>query len=65
VVITGGIMGSLAPLQTRILEAAGEYALSQALARTRVAIVPGDKRVTMRGAAALVLYETAVKEESR
>jgi glucokinase len=65
VVITGGIMSSLAPLQTRILEAAGEYALSQALARTRVAIVPGDKRVTMRGAAALVLYETAVKEESR
>jgi hypothetical protein len=26
-----------------------------------VSIVPGDKRVTMRGAAALVLYETGVR----
>ena len=57
VVITGGVMTSLAALQTRILKAAGEYALSQALAQTRVMIVPGDKRTTMRGAAALVLYE--------
>jgi glucokinase len=65
VVITGGVMASLASLQTRILEAAGEYALPQALAQTRVTIVPGDKRVTMRGAAALVLYEMAAKEESR
>ena len=65
VVITGGVVASLAPLPARILEAAGEYALRQALAQTRIAIVPGDKRVTMRGAAALVLYETATKEESR
>jgi hypothetical protein len=47
------------------MKAAGEYAFAQALAATRVAIVPGDKRVTMRGAAALVLYETDRKEESR
>ena len=65
VVITGGVMISLAPLETRILEAAAEYALPQALAQTRVAIVPGDKRVTMRGAAALVLYEMSPKEEPR
>jgi glucokinase len=65
VVITGGLMASLASLQARILEAAGQYALPQALAQTRVTIVPGDKRVTMRGAAALVLYEMAAKEESR
>jgi hypothetical protein len=64
-VITGGVMASLAAGQARILEAAGEYALPQALAQTRVTIVPGDKRVTMRGAAALVLYETAAKEDSR
>jgi predicted NBD/HSP70 family sugar kinase len=57
VVITGGIMTSLAALETRILEVAGQYALAQALAQTRVTIVPGDKRTTMRGAAALVLYE--------
>jgi glucokinase len=66
VVITGGVMTSLAPLQARILEAAGEYALPPALARTRVAIVPGDKRVTMRGAAALVLYEMSQRlDEAR
>jgi predicted NBD/HSP70 family sugar kinase len=65
VVLTGGIMTSLAPFEARILRAAGEYALAQALAGTRVTIVPGDKRVTMRGAAALVLYELGDKEEHR
>jgi predicted NBD/HSP70 family sugar kinase len=65
VVITGGVMTSLVALQTRILRAAGEYALAQALARTRVTIVPGDKRTTVRGAAALVLYELRDKEEHR
>ena len=64
VIITGGVVASLAPLETRILKAASEYALPQALAQTRVTIVPSDKRVTMRGAAALVLYEMG-KEESR
>ena len=64
VVITGGVVASLALLETRILKAASEYALPQALAQTRVTIVPSDKRVTMRGAAALVLYEMG-KEESR
>ena len=65
VVVTGGVVTSLAPLRARILEATGEYALAQALARTRVTIAPADKRVTMRGAAALVLYETSPKEEWR
>ncbi|MBI4637983.1 MAG: ROK family protein [Candidatus Rokubacteria bacterium] len=57
VVITGGVAASLAPLERRILGAAGEYAFRRALVRTRVVITPADKRVTMRGAAALVLYE--------
>ncbi|HET7339976.1 MAG TPA: ROK family protein, partial [Methylomirabilota bacterium] len=66
VVITGGVATALVPLETRILKAAGEYAFQRALATTRVTIVPGDKRLTMRGAAALVLYETArAGEESR
>jgi glucokinase len=65
VVITGGVAGSLAPLEARVMKAAGEFAFAQALAGTRVALVPGDKRVTMRGAAALVLHETDQKEESR
>jgi glucokinase len=63
VVITGGVATSLVPLETRILRAAGEYAMPQALARTRISLVPGDKRTTMRGAAALVLYEMDSKGE--
>ena len=58
VVITGGVAAALAPLETRILKAAGEYAFPRALATTRVTIVPSDKRTSMRGAAALVFYDT-------
>jgi glucokinase len=57
-VITGGVAASFAALETRVLAAAAEYAFDRALAETLVRIVPGDKRLTMRGAAALVLYET-------
>jgi glucokinase len=57
VVVTGGVAASLAPLEKRILAAAAEHAFARALAATRITIVPGDKRLTMRGAAALVLYE--------
>jgi glucokinase len=57
VVVTGGVAGSFAALERRVLDAAAAHALARALAATRVSIVPGDKRVTMRGAAALVLYE--------
>jgi glucokinase len=65
VVITGGVTASLVPLETRIFKAAGEYAFPRALATTRVTLVPGDKRTTMRGAAALVLYETEPTEGER
>ncbi len=58
VVITGGVAASLAPLENRVLRAAGEFAFDRALVRTRVRIVPADKRFTARGGAALVLYET-------
>ena len=58
VVITGGVAASLQPLERRILTAAGDYAFPRALALTRVTIVPGDKRTSMRGGAALALYET-------
>ena len=57
VVITGGVAASLVPLEAEVLRAASEYAFARALASTRIQIVPGDKRVTMRGAAALVPYE--------
>jgi glucokinase len=57
VVVTGGVAAAYAKLEGRVLAAAAEHALARALATTRVVIVPGDKRVTMRGAAALVWYE--------
>ena len=57
VVVTGGVAASFAALEARILAAAAEHALERALASTTIRIVPGDKRVTMRGPAALVLYE--------
>lgn len=57
VIVTGGVAGSFATLEAKILAAAAEFAFERALAATRVRIVPGDKRVAMRGAAALVLYE--------
>jgi len=53
--ITGGVAESLATLEAKILRAAGEYAFPRALAATRIMIVPGDKRASVRGAAALAL----------
>jgi glucokinase len=57
VLVTGGVAASFAALEPRILAVAAEHALNRALAATIFRIVPGDKRVTMRGPAALVLYE--------
>ncbi|HXU87910.1 MAG TPA: ROK family protein [Methylomirabilota bacterium] len=62
IVITGGVAHSLLALEKRILAAAADYAFPRALAAARISIVPADKRTTMRGAAALVLYETASAE---
>src|SRR5207247_2376285 len=55
IVLTGGVAESLVPLEAQILQRAAEYAFRAALARTRVTIVPGDKRTSMRGAAALAI----------
>ena len=63
--MTGGVAGSLAPLEKRILAAAAEYAFARALAATRITFVPGDKRRTMRGAAALVSYERQGRDEAQ
>jgi len=57
VVVTGGVAGSLEPLRDEILGRAGRYAYAHPLARARVQIVSGDKARTVRGGAALVLYE--------
>jgi glucokinase len=61
VIVTGGVVESLARLEAKILGAAGEYAFPRALAATRIEMVPGDKRASVRGAAALALYEQAVQ----
>ncbi|PYO01395.1 MAG: glucokinase [Candidatus Rokuibacteriota bacterium] len=58
VAITGGVAAAYAKLEKRVLAAAAEHAFPSALAATRVCVVPGDKSVSMRGAAALVIYET-------
>jgi len=63
IIVTGGVAQSLAPLEAKILHAAGQYAFPRALAATRVTIVPGDKRVSVRGAAALALYQRDMKNK--
>ncbi|HEU4439760.1 MAG TPA: ROK family protein, partial [Methylomirabilota bacterium] len=59
IVITGGVAASLAPLRDDILRRVRRRALAPALDATTVRVVPGDKRGSVRGGAALVLYETA------
>ena len=59
VVVTGGVAKSLLALQGEIIRRAGEYALADSLAGTSIHFVPGHKSQTVRGGAALVLYEQA------
>ena len=59
IVITGGVAASLAPLQDDILRRVRRRALAAALDATTVHVAPADKRGTVRGGAALVLYEMA------
>ncbi len=59
IVITGGVAGAFAPLRPRVLSIAAEHAFPRAMAATRITIVPGDKRLTVRGAAALVFHDVA------
>ncbi len=60
-VVTGGVVRSLAPAQELILRYTRDYALADALTGTRVHFVAGDKSQTVRGGAALVLYERALR----
>jgi glucokinase len=59
IVLTGGILKSLAPHQPRILEHASRYGLAPTLADASIHFIPGYKNQTVRGGAALVLYERA------
>lgn len=57
IVITGGVAASLAHYEPEVAACVGRYALAHALASTRIRFAPTDKRRTVRGGAALVLYE--------
>jgi glucokinase len=59
IVVTGGILKSLVHCQGEILDMVAQYALAPARAATRIQLVPGHKSQTVRGGAALVLYEEA------
>ena len=65
VIVTGGVAAAFATLEREVLRAASAYAFARALVRTRVRFVPGDKRQSMRGAAALVVYEMARARRGR
>lgn len=58
VTIMGGVVNSLATLRDDLLERTGKYALSQVLETPTIQLIPSDKSSSMRGAAALYLYET-------
>jgi glucokinase len=59
IVITGGVAASLAPLRDDILRRARRRALTVLFDATTIQVVPVDKRDTVRGGAALVLYQMA------
>jgi glucokinase len=59
IVLTGGILKSLARWESRILAHAAEFGFSSSLADAQIHFVPGYKDQTVRGGAALVLYERA------
>jgi glucokinase len=57
IVVTGGVVKSLLPLRDEITRRTQEYALAEVLAGTAIHLVPGEKRQTVRGGAALALHE--------
>ena len=60
VVVTGGVARSLVPLADEVRRRVSAHAIAPAaLARLQIHVVDGDKQRTVRGGAALVVYETA------
>ena len=54
-----GVVKSLLPLRAEIARRTEEYALAEVLAGTVIHLIPGEKRHTVRGGAALVLQARA------
>ncbi|MBI4269191.1 MAG: ROK family protein [Candidatus Rokubacteria bacterium] len=61
-VITGGVVASLLPLEADIRRRVARCALSRSLDETRIHFVAADKRATVLGGAALALYELGRRE---
>jgi len=57
VVITGGMTASLVPLEAEIMKQAAKYVFPRVLADTAIRFTTSSKRDTVRGGAALFLYE--------
>lgn len=59
IVVTGGVAGSLVGLEGEIRRRMGQFALPHAFAGARVVVAPAGKHETVRGGAALAVYEQA------
>jgi glucokinase len=57
VVVTGGLAAPFRDLEADVLRRTARYAFARVLADTIIRIVPSSKRDTVRGGAALFLYE--------
>ena len=65
VVVTGGVVKSLLPLREEILHRLARYTLPDVLADSTIHFRTSDKSSSMRGAAALFLYESAHRRDDR
>jgi predicted NBD/HSP70 family sugar kinase len=63
VVVTGGVVKSLLPLREEILQRLARYTLPDVLADSTIRFLTSDKSSSMRGAAALFLYESARRRD--
>ena len=63
VVVTGGVVKSLLPLREDILQRLARYTLADVLADSTIRFLTSDKSSSMRGAAALFLYESARRRD--
>lgn len=57
IVVTGGVVHSLVGLEAEIRRRTARFALPHAFAGARVVLAPGGKHETVRGGAALAIYE--------
>lgn len=59
IVVTGGVADSLVGLEGEVRRQAARFALPQAFDGARIVLAPGGKHETVRGGAALAIYEQA------